>query len=97
MKLYYKFSKTDYPVNSKITLPVGIRKAKFRADGAAIIIGEIGSIGTNSINTCTSLSFPTVDDASPCEFTITYWYDTATALYINIEELGGRPSKTYFV
>lgn len=96
MKLYYKFSKTDYPVNSKITLPVGIRKAKFRTDGAAVIIGEIGSIGTNSINTCTSLSFPTVDDESPCEFTITYWSDTATALYINIEELGGRPSKTYF-
>lgn len=97
MKLYYKFKKTDYPVNSKITLPVGIRKAKFRADGATVIIGEIGSIGTNSINDCTSLSFPTVDDESPCEFTITYWADTATALFIFIEELGGRPSKTYFV
>lgn len=36
MKLRYKFIKTDYPVNSKITLPVGIRKAKFRADDGLV-------------------------------------------------------------
>ena len=96
MQTYFRFSKTDYPAGSKIVLPFGIRKAKFRAGGATVIISEIGAISIAPINQITSMEFPTVDGKSPNTFTISSWTDNATSLYINVESIGGVPDNKFF-
>lgn len=42
------------------------------------------------------MEFPTVDGKSPNTFTISYWADSATSLFINVESIGGVPDDKFF-
>ena len=96
MQTYFRFNKTDYPAGSKIVLPFGLRKAKFRVDASTVIISEIDSIGPSPINQVITMEFPTVDGKSPNTFTISNWAGSATTLFINVESIGGVPDNKFF-
>lgn len=96
MKLLYRFDKSEYPVKSKVTLPVGIKKAKITFLGGYCTIAELGSIGTQPMSICVPFEFPIIDGKSPNTFTIEYWEASASALYILINEIGGIPDPNYF-
>lgn len=96
MKLLYAFEKSKYPVGSKITLPVGIKKAKMMFLGAYCSIKELGSVGNQPLSLCVPYEFPIIDGKSPNTFTMEYWESNATVLYILITEIGGIPDPNYF-
>lgn len=96
MKLLYAFYKSEFPNKSKVTLPVGIKKAKFMFLGGYCTIAELGSIGSQPMNLSVPFEFPIIDGKSPNTFTIDYWESNATVLYILINELGGIPDPNYF-
>lgn len=96
MKLLYGFNKSVYPNGSKVTLPVGIKKAKFMFLGGYCTIKEVGSIGNHPMNISIPIEFPIIDGKSPNTFTIDYWDTNAKILYILIAEIGGIPDPNYF-
>ena len=96
MKLLYTFKKEKYPKASIISVPYGLKKIKIKVDGGIAIIDNIGSISSTNVNVLNDLQFPIIDGKSPNTFKIIYWSDSATALQIFIEEIGGVPDPNYF-
>lgn len=78
-----------------IELPFGVSKVKLRG-GASLTINNVGDISNAGINQCTSLCFPILNGKSPNTFAVYNNGESATNVYIFVEELGGVGDPDYF-
>ena len=90
MKLFYTFN--DVKANDKLTLPVGIRKCIITVEGTGSdTFTEIGLV-----EFAMERSFPTIENSSPCEFTVSAVVGENINVSILVCMIGGVPNKKYF-
>lgn len=90
MKLLYTFNAVK--VNDKLTLPVGIKKCLITIEGTgSVTLTEIGLVEFAMERT-----FPTIQNTSPCEFTVSAVDGDSINVSILVSEIGGLPDKNYF-
>lgn len=97
MAFKFRYDITISALNQVITLPVGLKKAKFFMPEGTITLAEIGTIGPGLPQDVHSIEFPIIDGKSPNTFTVSYISDGDNiALTILVEELGATPDPNYF-
>ncbi len=96
IKLSYVFKKSEHPVGSDVSIPIGVKKAKFSCNGH-INLRYIGDVGGTPLNATNSLEFPIINGRSPNTFSVQFYSANVDQFIIFVEEIGGIPDPNYFL
>lgn len=91
------FSATIKPSGNKtLTVPYGVKRAKFRSSAQVPVLVGIGPISSSAMNTIQDIEFPLVNGSSPNTFTASFSGTEPITIYCLVQEVGGTPDPDYF-
>lgn len=82
--------------NKTLTVPYGVKRAKFRSSAKVPVLVGIGPISSGAMNTIQDIEFPLVNGSSPNTFTASVDVTETIIIYCLVQEVGGTPDPDYF-